>query len=61
LIRNSTLPPVTIYKSEDLHTALHRFYGETKDGLLFCVQIRENKATGRKDFMSAFPVDTRDP
>ena len=33
---------------------LHRFYGVTKDGVYFCVQVKEDKRTGRKDFMSVF-------
>lgn len=55
LIRYSTYSPDTIYKHEDRDTALHRFYGQTKDGICFSVQIRENKRSGRKDFMSVFP------
>lgn len=59
LIRHSTYGPDTIYKYEDMDIALHRFYGQTKDGFRFCVQIRESKRTGRKDFMSVFPTDKR--
>lgn len=33
---------------------MHRFYGITKDGHEFCVQIKQNKRTGRKDFISVF-------
>jgi len=35
--------------------ALHRFYGVSKDGLDFCVQVRHAQESGRKDFMSVFP------
>jgi hypothetical protein len=59
LIRHSTVAPDTIYNYSDMNVGLHRFYGQTKDGLSFCVQIRENKRTGRKDFMSVFPSKSR--
>jgi hypothetical protein len=36
--------------------ALHRFTGCTKDGEVFYVQIRANKKTNRKGFMSVFPA-----
>jgi len=32
----------------------HRFYGAMKGGIYFCVQVKEDKRTGRKDFMSVF-------
>ncbi len=38
-----------------MNVSLHRFYGQTKSGELFCVQIKQDKRTGRKDFMSVFP------
>lgn len=56
LIRHTTCAPDTIYNYENMNVEMHRFYGQTKDGLDFCVQIRGNKRTGRKDFMSVFPV-----
>ena len=56
LIRNSTHSPDTIFSAENKNIMLHRFYGQTKGGQPFCVQIRENKRTNRKDFMSVFPV-----
>ncbi len=59
LIRHSTSDPDTIYSYSDMSTALHRFYGQTNSGLYYCVQIKENKRTGRKDFMSVFPVDKK--
>jgi hypothetical protein len=36
--------------------SLHRYTAQTKDGILFYVQVRENKVSGRKDFMSVFPA-----
>ena len=56
LIRHSPHTPDTIFSKGNLNVLLHRFDGETKDGLRFHVQIKENKRTGRKDFMSVFPV-----
>lgn len=35
---------------------LYRFAGLTKEGELFYVQIKENKRTGHKYFMSCFPA-----
>lgn len=54
LMRNSRCEPETIFKKDDLSTLLHRFYGITKDGVEFCVQVKQDKRSGRKDFMSVF-------
>lgn len=54
LMRNTRHEPETIFKKDDLSIILHRFYGETKDGVGFCVQIKQDKRSGRKDFMSVF-------
>lgn len=54
LMRNSHHEPVTIIDSNSPSVLLHRFYGKTKEGVEFCVQIKQNKRTGRLDFMSAF-------
>lgn len=56
LLRNSNLAPDTIFKNDDLNSALHRFYGQTQNGEDFCVQVKENKRTNRKDFISVFPT-----
>jgi len=55
-IRHSLATPDTILAKDDRDMLLHRFYGVSKDGFSFCVQIRENKRTARKDFMSVFPA-----
>ncbi|HBA36605.1 TPA: hypothetical protein DCZ15_01890 [Candidatus Falkowbacteria bacterium] len=34
---------------------LYRFQGKTADSRLFIVQVKENKKTGQKFFMSCFP------
>lgn len=54
LMRNSHCEPETIFKKGDLSTILHRFYGVTKDGVEYCVQVKQDKRSGRKDFMSVF-------
>ena len=51
LLRKSRCEPYTIFKEGDI---LHRFYGKTKEGIEYCVQVKQNKRTGRLDFMSVF-------
>jgi len=55
LIRNSTENPVTRENFRKKDELLHRFYGETKNKEKFIVQIKENKRTKRKDFISVYP------
>lgn len=54
LLRNSRCEPETIIKIDDMSILLHRFYGVTKDGVEYCVQVKQDKRSGRKDFMSVF-------
>lgn len=54
LLRNSTTTPDTIFSEAEKDTMLHRFYGRTKDGKEYCVQVKNDKRSGRKDFMSVF-------
>jgi hypothetical protein len=54
LIANTPCSPETILKHDDLSILLHRFYGKSLDGVDFCVQIKQDKKSGRKDFMSVF-------
>jgi hypothetical protein len=56
IIRNSPLAPDTVQNPNNPDESLHRFYGQSADGIFFTVQIKENKKTGRKDFISVFPV-----
>jgi len=51
LLRKSRCTPHTIIKNGDY---LHRFYGQTKDGVEYCVQVKQDKRSGRLDFMSVF-------
>ena len=55
LLRNTRSSPKTIFSNNNMNEMLHRFEGETKDGEVFYVQVKQNKRTGRKDFMSVFP------
>jgi hypothetical protein len=59
LVRNTANSPESIFSKSEGDYVLHRFYGLAKSGQPFCVQIKENKRTGRKDFMSVFPVSPK--
>lgn len=59
LLRNTQETPDTIFSNQDKNTMLHRFYGTTSDGEAFCVQVKEDKRSDRKDFMSVFDVKQR--
>lgn len=59
LMRNSRCEPETIFSKDNMSILLHRFYGVTKDGVEFCVQIKQDKRSGRKDFMSVFTRKAR--
>ena len=54
VLRHSQITPETTFNADDRNILLHRFYGVTKDGIYFCVQVKEDKRTGHKDFMSVF-------
>lgn len=56
LLRNSSSAPDSVYTYTDMDVGLHRFYGQTKNGNYFCVQVKKNKRNGRKDFISVFPI-----
>lgn len=55
LLRNTSFEPESLFENGN---ALHRFYGKTADGIDFAVQIKHDIKTGRKDFMSVFPLKT---
>lgn len=52
--RNKPLAEVNRNKPKEI---LYRFGGLAKTGELFYVQIKEDKKTGNKYFMSCFPLD----
>lgn len=56
LIRKSRQHPVSKENPNKPTEILHRFAGITKDKDLFIVQIKEDKKTDKKYFMSAFPI-----
>jgi len=55
LIKNNQMPPISKENPNNSKILLHRFFGKTKEGFVFCVQILENKKTDQKHFMSVFP------
>ena len=55
LIRCSRINPQSKENPNKSNEILHRFFGLTADGCLFCVQIKENKRTGQKYLISIFP------
>src|SRR3989344_1754170 len=55
LIRNSSHDPETRENFQKKDELLHRFFGITKTGEGFIVQIKENKRTKRKDLISMYP------
>jgi len=57
LIRKSKLDPSSKQNPNKPTEILHRFAGTTKENDLFYVQIKEDKKTGEKWLMSAFPEE----
>jgi hypothetical protein len=56
LIRNTTSTPETVFEKNSPSVLLHRFKGQAADGSYFYVQIKDNRRTGHKEFMSVFPA-----
>jgi hypothetical protein len=54
LLRHTTQHPETSIETTQQQVFLHRFYGSTSEGVEFCVQVKVDKRSGRKDFMSVF-------
>ncbi len=50
-LRNASSSPESLIDNKII---LHRFYATTKSGESFCVQVKHDSKTGRKDFMSVF-------
>lgn len=57
LIRNSRLEPTSKQNPNRPNEILHRFAGLTKDKEVFYIQIKEDKKTDKKYFMSVFPPE----
>lgn len=56
LLRNTTIQSESIIEKNNPDIFLHRFLGQTREGQYFYVQVKDNRRSGRKDFMSVFPV-----
>lgn len=54
LIQHSRFAPSVQLNPNNHAEVLHRFYGRSKDGKLFGVQIKEDIKRGQKFFMSVF-------
>lgn len=54
LLRNSPYEPTTKPNPNGKNEIVHRFAGTTKDGELFYVQVKEDKRSNNKYFMSVF-------
>lgn len=54
LLRNTTISSDVVFDARNPDIILHRFYGITRDGSPFCVQVKEDKRSSRRDFMSVF-------
>lgn len=57
VIRLSHFIPITKENPNRHSELLHRFYGESFEGELFCVQIKEDKASNKKWLISLFPTE----
>jgi hypothetical protein len=55
LMRDANLKPMTQQNPADSRAVVHRFFGETKSGVRFCVQVSETKLSKKRYFMSVFP------
>ncbi len=55
LIEKNRFPPKSIENPNKRGEILHRFTGITKDNEPFCVQIKEDKKSGKKYLISFFP------
>ncbi len=57
LLRNTPYEPETKPNPNGKNEIVHRFAGLTKDGDLFYVQVKEDKRSDNKYFMSVFPPE----
>lgn len=57
LMINTSLEPESKENPNDKGEILHRFAGKTPNGEIFYVQIKEEKRTGHKYFVSVFPYE----
>lgn len=55
-LRNITYRPESMQNPNNRREILHRFTAVSKEGAWFSIQIKENSKTGRKDYISVFPI-----
>lgn len=56
VIKNSKNHPIIEQNPNDKSEIFYRFLAMTREGSFFYVQIKENKKSGKKYFMSCFPL-----
>lgn len=56
LLEHSNVKPSSKENPNHKTEILHRFAGITRSGELFFVQVKEDKKTGQKSFISVFPT-----
>jgi hypothetical protein len=57
LLKNSKLGPTSKSSPHRSDEILHRFTGQTPEGEVFFVQVKENYKTKKKYFLSVFPLE----
>lgn len=57
LLKNSKFTPATKQNPNKKNELLHRFGGVTADNEIFFVQVKEDKKTDQKYFISVFPEE----
>jgi hypothetical protein len=57
LLRSTRQQPTTKKNPNKSNESMHRFAGLSPSGDLFYIQVKENRRTNRKDFMSVFPAE----
>lgn len=55
VIKNSRNAPISKQNPNKNNEILHRFFGLTKNKEIFYIQIKEDRKSGKKYFMSCFP------
>ena len=56
VLRHSRQEPLSIDDANEPHIIRHRFAGCTPNGHMFYVQVKQDKRTGAKQFLSVFPA-----
>lgn len=56
LLESKYATPITRQHADQSEELLHRFYGQTRDGTVFCVQVKERIRNKEKILLSVFPT-----